>query len=176
MSTLSEDWQVLIGLFPCDWEELGRTTGAVTRLRGFDSLNNLLRTLLLHVGCGWSLRETAVQAKLAGIAEVSDVTLLNRLRQAEDWLRQLCQRLWKDSGVNLEPALKGRPARLIDATTVKEPGKTGGAMADPLQPPIAHAGMRSLRVDASTGQECGREIRAIRVSGWRSGDGRRRLQ
>jgi hypothetical protein len=89
-------------------------------------LNDLLRTLLLHVGCGWSLRETAVQAKLAGIADVSDVTLLNRLRQAEDWLRQLCQQLWKDNGVNLEPALKDRPVRLVDATTVKEPGKTGG--------------------------------------------------
>jgi Transposase DDE domain len=126
MSALREDWKVLLGLFPSDWEELGRSTGAVTRLRGFDSLNNLLRTLLLHVGCGWSLRETAVQAQLAGIAEVSDVTLLNRLRQAEDWLRQLCQRLWKDNGVNLEPALKDRPVRLVDATTVKEPGKTGG--------------------------------------------------
>jgi hypothetical protein len=83
MSTLREDWQVLVGLLPSDWEQLGRSTGAVKRLRGFDSVNNLLRTLLLHVGCGWSLRETAVQAKLAGIAEVSDVTLLNRLRQAE---------------------------------------------------------------------------------------------
>jgi hypothetical protein len=126
MSTLDEDWQVLLGLFPSDWEELGRSTGAVARLRGFDSLNDLLRTLLLHVGCGWSLRETAVQARLAGIAEVSDVTLLNRLRQAEDWLRQLCQRLWKDNGVDLEPALQGRPVRLVDATTVREPGKTGG--------------------------------------------------
>ncbi len=126
MSALREDWQVLLGLFPSDWEELGRSTGAVTRLRGFDSLNDLLRTLLLHVGCGWSLRETAVQAKLAGIADVSDVTLLNRLRQAEDWLRQLCQQLWKENGVKLEPGLKGRPVRLVDATTVKEPGKTGG--------------------------------------------------
>src|SRR5438128_4360071 len=126
MSALREDWQVLLGLFPAGWEELGRSTGAVTRLRGFNSLNDLFRTLLLHVGCGWSLRETAVQAKLAGIAEVSDVTLLNRLRQAEDWLRQLCQQLWKDNGVNLEPALKGRPVRLVDATVVKEPGKTGG--------------------------------------------------
>lgn len=126
MSALREEWQVLLSLFPSDWEELGRSTGAVTRLRGFDSLNDLLRTLLLHVGCGWSLRETAVQAKLAGIADVSDVTLLNRLRQAEDWLRQLCQQLWKDNGVNLEPTLKGRPVRLVDATTVKEPGKTGG--------------------------------------------------
>ncbi len=126
MSALREDWQVLLGLFPAGWEDLGRSTGAVARLRGFNSLNDLFRTLLLHVGCGWSLRETAVQAKLAGIADVSDVTLLNRLRQAEDWLRQLCQRLWKDNGVNLEPALKGRPVRLVDATVVREPGKTGG--------------------------------------------------
>ncbi len=126
MTAMREDWQVLLGLFPADWVELARSTGAVTRLRGFESLNDLLRTLLLHVGCGWSLRETAVHAKLAGIANVSDVTLLNRLRQAEDWLRQMCQQLWQDNGVNLEPALKGRPVRLLDATVVKEPGKTGG--------------------------------------------------
>ena len=101
MSALREDWRILLGLFPAGWEDLGRSTGAVARLRGFNSLNDLFRTLLLHVGCGWSLRETAVQAKLAGIADVSDVTLLNRLRQAEDWLRQLCQGLWKENGVNL---------------------------------------------------------------------------
>jgi hypothetical protein len=123
---MSEDWGVLLGLFPGGWEEMGRSTGAVSRLRGFKSLNDLFRTLLLHVGCGWSLRETAVQAKLAGIADVSDVTLLNRLRQAEDWLRQLCLQLWKDNGVSLEPALKGRPIRVVDATVVREPGKTGG--------------------------------------------------
>jgi len=79
------------------------------------------------VACGlwWSLRETAVQAKLAGIANVSDVTLLNRLRDAEDWLRQLCQRLWKDNGVDLQPRLQGRNVRLLDATVVREPGRTG---------------------------------------------------
>ena len=125
MTALREDWQVLVGLFPSNWEGLARTTGAVARLRGFDSVNDVLRTLLLHVGCGWSLRETAVHAKLAGIAEVSDVTLLNRLRQSEAWLRQLCEQLWKENGVSLEPVLKDRPVRLLDATTVKEPGKTG---------------------------------------------------
>ncbi len=125
MSALREDWQVLLGMFPASWQELGRSTGAVRRLRGFDSLENLLRTLLLHVGWGWSLREAAVQAKLAGIADVSDVTLLNRLRQAEDWLRQLCLLLWKENGVDLQPALAGRTVRLVGATTVREPGKTG---------------------------------------------------
>lgn len=126
MSALREDWQILLSLFPDGWKELGRSTGAVTRLRGFDSLEAMLRALLLHVGCGWSLRETAVQAKMAGIADVSDVTLMTRLRQSEDWLRRLCQRLWQDSGVDLEPALKGASVRLIDATLVREPGKTGG--------------------------------------------------
>lgn len=52
--------------------------------------------------------------------------MLNRLRQSEDWLRQLCRELWQDNGVDLEPALKGQPMRVVDATVVKEPGKTGG--------------------------------------------------
>jgi hypothetical protein len=120
-----DNWRVLLGLFPSDWRELGRSSGAVRRLRGFPSLDALLRILLLHVGCGWSLRETAVQAKLAGLADVSDVTLLNRLRDAENWLRDLCQQLWKENGVRLDPGLLGHPLRLLDATMVREPGKTG---------------------------------------------------
>jgi hypothetical protein len=120
-----DDWPILLQLFPSEWRQMGRSSGAVRRLRGFPSLDALLRALLLHVGCGWSLRETAVQAKLAGIAEVSDVTLLNRLREAESWLRQMCQELWKDNGVQLQPSFGTRTVRLLDATVVREPGKTG---------------------------------------------------
>lgn len=71
------------------------------------------------------MRETAVRAKLAGIAEVSDVTLLNRLRQSEGWLRELCQELWRENGVELTPAIAGYPVRIVDGSVVKEPGKTG---------------------------------------------------
>jgi hypothetical protein len=31
MSAAREDWPVLLGLFPSDWEQLGRRTGAVSR-------------------------------------------------------------------------------------------------------------------------------------------------
>src|SRR5271157_5406405 len=120
-----EDWPVLLELLPCGWEQDGRSSGAVKRLRGFSSIEALLHTLLLHVGCGWSLRETAVQAKLAGLAAVSDVTLLNRLRDAEAWLRQLCELLLLEQGVALAPTVGGRSVRLLDATVVSEPGKTG---------------------------------------------------
>jgi hypothetical protein len=88
-------------------------------------MDAVLRTLLLHAGQGWSLRETAVQTKLAGIAEVSDVALMDRLPLAEPWLRGLCEGLWKANGVCLEPGFNHRVVRLLDATTVREPGKTG---------------------------------------------------
>ena len=120
-----EDWAVVLELLPAGWEQVGRSSGAVKRLRGFASIESLLHTLFLHVGCGWSLRETAVRAKLAGIADVSDVTLLNRLRDAEGWLRHLCRQLWQEGGVSLQPALGGRSVRVLDATVVREPGPTG---------------------------------------------------
>jgi hypothetical protein len=120
-----EDWDVLLSLFPAGWRELGRSSGAVQRLRGFSSVDAVLRTLLLHVGCGLSLRETAVQARLAGLAAVSDVALLKRLRYAEPWLLEMCRQLWKENGVDLAAGALGRPVRLLDATVVREPGQTG---------------------------------------------------
>lgn len=125
MNALDEDWKTLLGLFPLGWETEARRSGAVARLRGFDSVNEVLRVLLLHVGCGYSLRETAVRAKAAGVAAVSDVTLLNRLRQAEAWLQHLCQELLKESGVEWRGPRGRRRIRAVDATVVKEPGKTG---------------------------------------------------
>lgn len=121
-----ESWDVLLSVFPREWEELARCHGAVERLRGFESVSNLLRTLLMHVGPGYSLRETVVRAKAAGLAEVSDVALLKRLQAAEHWWRQLCIELLAEMGVSAETApVAGRRVRLVDATVVKEPGPTG---------------------------------------------------
>jgi hypothetical protein len=120
-----ENWRVLLSLLPDNWEQLAAQLGAVERLRGFGTTEALFRTLLLHVGKGYSLRETAVQAKLAGLAEVSDVTILNRLRQAEDWWRLLCQLLLEENGVALPDEPRGRRVRLLDGTLVTEPGRTG---------------------------------------------------
>jgi hypothetical protein len=98
MQPLDEDWNLLLGLLPTEWCQRAVLSGACERLRGFSSASSLLRTLLLHVGCGYSLRETVVRAKAAGIAEVSDVALLQRLRKAEGWLRGLCVSLLEESG------------------------------------------------------------------------------
>ncbi len=120
-----ENWQVLLSLLPAGWERLAFRERAVERLRGFPTAETVLRTLLLHVGKGLSLRETATQAKLGGIATVSDVTILNRLRQAEGWLHRLCQELALENGLSFPAPPAGRNVRLLDGTLVKEPGRTG---------------------------------------------------
>jgi len=125
MDDITSNWNMLVGLLPEDWREAARGSGALTRLRGFATVDSLLRCLLLHVGCGYSLRETSVRAGLAGVAQVSDVTLLNRLRQSESWLKQMCLALLRERGVGLEHGLAGRVLRVLDGTHVKEPGKTG---------------------------------------------------
>ena len=122
-----ENWRVLLSLFPRGWDRLAFREGAVERLRGFPNTESLLRTLLLHVGRGYSLRETAVQAELAGLAEVSDVTILHRLRQAEGWLHRLCQQLLHEMGVAFPMPPRGRNVRLLDGTLIQEPGRTGSS-------------------------------------------------
>jgi Transposase DDE domain len=119
-----EDWEVLRSLFPDGWNEEAARTGAVERLRGFSSAETLLRTLLLHVGSGFSLRETALRARLADWAHVSDVSLLKRLRNSEPWLRALCVHLMAECGVG-SPSGNAPRIRIVDGTIVKEPGKTG---------------------------------------------------
>jgi len=71
------------------------------------------------------LRETVARAKLADLADVSDVALLKRLQHSEEWLRMLCLDMLRDSGVNMPEDLSGGAFRVVDSTIVKEPGKTG---------------------------------------------------
>lgn len=123
-NAMTEDWELLVSLFPEDWKDLAQQTNALKGLRQDKSPDNLIRTLLIHVGCGYSLRETVVRARRAQLADLSDVALLKRLRKSQRWLHELCQRLFKERSPDL-PGCLARPMRLIDATTVKEPGKTG---------------------------------------------------
>ena len=121
---MDEDWELLVSFLPKDWRELAEGTGALKGLRKYKSVDNLLRTLLIHLGCGHSLRETVVRARQANLAELSDVALLKRLRKSKDWLYALCVRLFQEHGI--AAATDGEfQIRAFDATTVKEPGKTG---------------------------------------------------
>jgi len=121
---MNEDWNVLKSLFPTDWEALAAEHGALKGLRKNKSPGNLLRTLLIHVGCGHSLRETVVRAGRANLAQLSDVALLKRLRKSREWLYRLCLGLFAERLGDL-PGACPETVYLLDASIVSEPGKTG---------------------------------------------------
>lgn len=83
----------------------------------------VLRMLLMHVGSGCSLAETAARCKAAGLAQISAVGVSKRLRSAEPWFRWLAQQM-RGAGT-LRMPLVGRRLRAVDATSVHEPGATG---------------------------------------------------
>jgi hypothetical protein len=158
-----ESWRVLLSLFPTQWRELAMASGAIERLRGFSSAEALLRTLLLHIANGFSLRETAVQAKLASLADVSDVALLKRLRNSEEWLRGLCVDLFGENGIVLANPLRRRRLRIVDATIVKEPGKTGSQWRILYSLQLPALSCDFFEISATEGEGSGESFRRLPV-------------
>ena len=122
---LGEDWEVIETVLPEGWQEAAKHTGALMRTRGFDSAATLLRVLLIHLVDGCSLRETAVRAQAGGLAKVSDVALLGRLRGSGEWFRWMVEQMSQRLSSASQDVLPGKRVRLVDASVVCEPGATG---------------------------------------------------
>ena len=99
-------------------------SGALKGLRQDKGEESYLRVLMLHFGCGLSMRETVTRANEAKLAKLSSVALFKRLRKSREWLYQLCRALFEERGVR--PAIGTKHnLRLVDGTLIKEPGPTG---------------------------------------------------
>jgi hypothetical protein len=122
-----EDWELVLRLLPDGWKDKARELGAFRRAREFADAGQLLRTLLIHLAGGSSLKETAVRASAGGLADVSSVAIWKRLRQAGEWFRWMSAALM-DTWVAHGPQ-DAWPAqyriRLIDGSSISEPGSTG---------------------------------------------------
>ena len=122
-----EDWQCLISFLPEDWEQMAADANALLRLRGFTDTGRLLRTLLIHLIDGASLRQTVVHAKQMGLADISDVALLKRLNASGEWFRQMAcsmlERSISEHTLNILP--EGYDVELVDATCISKPASTG---------------------------------------------------
>src|SRR5277367_249573 len=114
MPIVEENWKVLTSFFPTGWQQMAWQSGAVERLRRFLSPDVLLRMLMLHVARGYSLRETVMRAKLANWTDISDVALLKRLRNSEEWLRLLCVELLRENVAYHLAGPNSRTTRIVD--------------------------------------------------------------
>jgi hypothetical protein len=106
-------------------EQEARATGALRRVRAVKSGVDLLRLILAYcLGLG-GLRFTAMWAQTIGLASLSNVALLGRLRNAVPWLEDILARLLAQAAAGTRGAVAGgRLIRLVDATTVRKAGKS----------------------------------------------------
>ncbi len=122
-----ENWDAVLTFLPDGWEEKAKELGALLRCRGFADAEALLRTLLIHLADGCSLRETAVRAKYGKVASISDVALLKRLKASGEWLRWLAEQTMT-TWIEKQPSVifgSNLNLRIIDGSCVQEPGSTG---------------------------------------------------
>lgn len=126
VNLLEEEWEFLTEFLPPDWRKQARTTGALLRARDIPSADCLLQLILMHTATGLSLRQTVVRAREQGIADISDVALLKRLRSSEPWLRYLNSSMAEiGETVIVQRLCAQRRVRVVDATTVQEQGGAG---------------------------------------------------
>jgi len=113
----------VVELLPADLEESARTTQALQRRREVRSAKDLLRLVLAYALCDWSLRLVGAWVLLIGLGNLSDVAVLKRLRAARKWLGQLLA-TWLVS-CHLTANLPDVRLRIVDATTISQPGSQG---------------------------------------------------
>jgi hypothetical protein len=105
-------------------EREGRETGAFSRVREITCAVDCLRLVLAYCLGALGLRLTAARAEALGLASLSNVALLKRVRKALPWLECLVARQLAavaPRACDLGPA-HGRLVRLVDGTTVAKRG------------------------------------------------------
>lgn len=122
-SQLDGGWKQLLSRIGSteELEASAKASGALVRRRAIKSAEDLLRLALAYGPCGMSLRGTAAWAQTMCVAELSDVATLKRLRGCADWLQQIVGTLLARR-LSCQPAAEGRIIRLVDSTTISEPG------------------------------------------------------
>lgn len=105
-------------------EKEGRETGAFRRAREIECAVDCLRLVLGYCLGALGLRLTAARAEALGLASISNVALLKRVRKSLPWLERLVARQLAAAAPRERniAAAHGRLVRLVDGTTVAKKG------------------------------------------------------
>ena len=121
-SLLTQDWDGIVARLggAASLEQSARGAKAFLRARAIASAVDLLRLILAYFLGERGLRSTAAWATAIGLADISNVALLQRLRRCGDWLTLL---VGEALAAAAPQASRGRLIRIIDATTVPKAGR-----------------------------------------------------
>ena len=103
-------------------EASARQYGAFQRARKIKSAADLLRLVMSYAVGGRSLRVMAAEAAARDIAELCDVSLLERFQRCGPWLMSMCEGLLASRAAP-RTGFEGR-IRVIDGSRIEGPGKS----------------------------------------------------
>src|SRR5215203_2571003 len=127
-ASLEAQWPDLVAAVSAaiDLEATARTSGALVRRREIRGAEALPRLALAYGPGGLSLRTAAAWAGISGLADLSDTAVMNRLRQAADWLGEIAGALLRGAAAaasaTLDGPLPGRRLRIADGSMITGPG------------------------------------------------------
>lgn len=154
-SPIDTAWPKLLSRLPAslDLAATARASGALVRRRAIKKASDLLRLALCYGAHGLSLRTTALWAQALGVARISNVTVLNRLRQCGAWLGVIVAAILSGRVRMRVPEAVGQRLCLIDATTLSAPGSTGVDWRVHAQYDVQRQQLRHVEVSDAHGAE-----------------------
>lgn len=125
--SLIQDWQTVLTLLPTGWEKQIRAKGVLRRAgRKFTTPAQLLRTMLIYLSDKISYCQVSALTKLCDIADVSDVTIMERIHHSGEFFQWMNQNLLPKQCNTMSNMLDGKyHLRAVDATYLKENGQKG---------------------------------------------------
>jgi hypothetical protein len=134
LSLVGETWATeVVPRLPGNLAAQARVLKAFQRVRGRATPHDLWRGLRAYVRGPRATRRLGAWAGLIGLADLSEAAWRKRLRASHDWRRWLLGALLAAPEAPALPC--PRPAgclRLVDASTLRQPGGTGDAWRLPL--------------------------------------------
>jgi len=117
----------LIPLLPENYADKCRELGNIKRWRGIKTPEDLMQLSLFHLLNGCTLIEISQIARLAHIAEISDVAFMERFAVCSDWFKAICAELAPGlvADYNKPVYLEKYRAIAFDASDVVEKGRSG---------------------------------------------------
>jgi hypothetical protein len=113
-------WSYASTFLPRDLDALGRANG-IARLRGFESVSDLLRVILAWSQPGSSFQTAAAWSKASGVADVTPEALFYRVRESERFLGTVMGQMlagWREIPC-------ARRLMIVDATILTGPASRG---------------------------------------------------
>lgn len=152
---LNEDWSYLTSFLPprSELDRSASSLGAIRRVREISCASDLLRLMMAYGFCGLSLRRTVAWAAEAGVANLSDVSLLERFRNGAKWLDHVLALKLADHAALDAARTPSCRVRLIDATTITRLGGRGTDWRLHLLIDLASTRIEQLEVTDSRGGE-----------------------